>query len=129
MLEDHHDYLFLDGFCGLCNRSANFMKSRLIDGKKINFYPINSVHAQDRIKMFPLYQQNVDTVYLIRNGRSYIRSSAAIRCLLYLKWYYSIWFYILWLIPFPIRDIGYIFISKIRYKIFPKVDSCSFGND
>ena len=129
MSEDHHDYLFLDGFCGLCNRSVNFMNSRLIDGEKISFYPINSVYAQDRIKMFPLYQQNADTVYLIRNGRSYIRSSAAIRCLLYLKWYYSIWFYILWLIPFPIRDIVYIFISKVRYKIFPKVNSCTFGNE
>ena len=129
MLKDHHDFLLLDGFCGLCNRLAKFMNSRLVDGKKINFYPINSTYAQDKIKMLPLNQQNADTVYLIRNGRSYIRSSAAIRCLLYLKWYYSIWFYILWLIPFPIRDIVYIFISKIRYKIFPKVNSCSFGNE
>ena len=84
-----------------------FMDQRLDDFSAITYRPILSQDGMDLIKSFPLFQQDCDTVYLYRNGRSYIRSSAAIRCLLYLKWYWKIWFYIFWLIPLPIRDIVY----------------------
>ena len=129
MLDLNRDFLLLDGDCGLCHRLAFFMDSRLANDADIAYRPIKSNDAQKLIQAFPIWQQRLDTVYLIRNGRSYIRSAAAIRCLLYLRWYWKIWFYILWIIPLPIRDVLYQFVAKFRHYIFKMPEICSFRID
>ena len=120
------DILFLDDNCGLCNRIAVFMNANLDFGKKIKYLPIDSLDSQQIIKTFPRKQQKLDTVYLYKNGKSYVMSAAAIRCLLYLKWYWKIWFPFFWLIPIPIRNLVYKIIAKYRHHIFPKTKVCSF---
>ena len=87
-LDSNRDTLLLDGDCGLCHQLAFFMDSRLATDANIAYRPIKSNDAQKLIQTFPVWQQSSDTVYLFRNGRSYIRSAAAIRCLLYLRWYF-----------------------------------------
>ena len=123
------DILLLDGDCGLCNKLAIFLDKRLGKDKDIAYRAILSEEGQELITTFPQKQQDADTVYLLRNGKSYIRSAAGIRCLLYMKWYYRMWFPILWIIPFPLRDIGYRIIAKYRHKIFKKPETCLFRID
>ena len=123
------DILLLDGDCGLCNRLAIFLDKRLGKAKDIAYRTILSQEGQELIATFPQKQQDADSVYLLRNGKSYIRSAAGIRCLLYMKWYYRMWFPILWIIPFPLRDIGYRIIAKYRHKIFKKPETCLFRID
>ena len=123
------DFLLLDGDCGLCHRLATFIDKRLAKGQDLGYRPILSEDAQTMIANFPEKQQNADSVYLLRNGKSYIRSAAGIRCLLYMRWYYSMWFPVLWLIPLPIRDIGYRIIAKYRHKFFKKPATCLFRVD
>ena len=129
MLNTKRDVLFLDGDCGLCHGLAFFMDDRLAIDSDISYRPIQSAEVQDIILNFTDRQQKADTVYLIRANKVYIRSSAAIRCLLYLKWYWKLWFPILWLIPLPVRDTIYRMIAMIRYQIFKKPESCSFRID
>ena len=86
------DYLLLDGDCGLCHRLATFIDKRLGKEKDLGYRPILSDDAQKMIATFPKKQQDADSVYLVRNGKSYIRSAAGIRCLLYMKWYYAMLF-------------------------------------
>ena len=93
------DVLLLDGECGLCNRLAQFIDKRRTTNANLSYRPIESNDAQELIKTFPIKQQNADTVYLIRNGRSYIRSAAGIRVLLYMKWYWRMWYPCAWLVP------------------------------
>ena len=126
MERNNNDILLLDGKCGLCNRLALFIAAHMSSHKKIKFLPIDSNDAQELIKTFPSYQQKLDTVYLYKNGNSYTMSSAAIRCLLYLKWYWKIWFPFFWLIPLPIRNLVYKIIAKYRHHIFSKPEACSF---
>ena len=128
-MNSERDILLLDGDCGLCNKLAIFLDKRLGNGKDIAYRAILSHEGQELITTFPQKQQDADTVYLLRNGKSYIRSAAGIRCLLYMKWYYRMWFPILWIIPFPLRDIGYRIIAKYRHKIFKKPDTCLFRID
>ncbi len=128
-MSENRDFLLLDGDCGLCHRLAVFLDKRLATGKEIGYRPILSNDGQEMIATFPQKQQDVDSVYLLRNGKSYIRSAAGIRCLLYMKWYYAMWFPILWIIPLPIRDIGYRIIAKYRHKIFKKPETCLFRID
>ena len=123
------DYLLLAGDCSLCHGLANFLDKRLAKGVDLGYRPILSDDAQNMIVTFPKKQQEVDSVYLIRNGKSYIRSSAGIRCLLYMRWYYKMWFPFFWLIPLPIRDIGYRIVARYRHKFFKRPDECSFRID
>ena len=123
------DYLLLDGDCGLCHRLATFIDKRLGKEKDLGYRPILSGDAQKMIATFPKKKQDADSVYLVRNGKSYIRSAAGIRCLLYMKWYYAMLFPIFWLIPLPIRDIGYRIIAKYRHKFFKKPTECLFRVD
>ena len=90
MVDKDTNVLLLDGDCGLCHRLAMFMDKNLDSVKKIKFQPIESSSSQELIQSFPKKQQNMDTVYLYMNGKSYTRSSAAIRCLLFLKWYWPL---------------------------------------
>ena len=129
MVHENTDVLLLDGDCGLCNKLALFMNRNLDLRNKIKFQPIDSVSSQELIKTFPKNQQNQDTVYLYRKQKTYTRSSAAIRCLLYLKWYWKIWFPIFWIVPLPLRDFFYKIIAKYRHRIFSKPKACSFRID
>jgi len=129
MLNTKRDVLFLDGDCGLCHGLAFFMDDRLAIDSDISYRPIQSAEVQDIISNFTDRQQKADTVYLIRANKVYIRSSAAVRCLLYLKWYWKLWFPILWLIPLPIRDTIYRMIAMSRHQIFKQPESCSFRID
>ncbi len=128
-MNSERDILLLDGDCGLCNKLAIFLDKRLGKGRDIAYRAILSHEGQELITTFPQKQQDADTVYLLRNGKSYIRSAAGIRCLLYMKWYYRMWFPVLWIIPFPLRDIGYRIIAKYRHKIFKKPETCLFRID
>ena len=129
MLEKEKDILLLDGECGLCHRLALFMDSHLAPGVNIAYRPIRSDEAQEVISRLPEWQKNADTVYLLRRRVIYIRSSAAIRCLLYLTWYYKLWYPILWLVPLPVRDLVYWIMSKNTHMIFQRTDTCSFRID
>jgi len=129
MLDKDTNVLLLDGDCGLCHRLAIFMNKNLDSMKKITFQPIESSSSQELIQSFPKKQQNMDTVYLYMNGKSYTRSSAAIRCLLFLKWYWKIWFPFVWIVPLPLRNFVYKVIAKYRHRIFSKPEVCSFQID
>ena len=120
------DVLLLDGECGLCNRIAIFIDKRKKIGKKLTYLSIESEEGQKIIESFSKKQRNADTVYLIRNGKTYIRSAAGIRILLYLKWYYTIWYPFCWVFPLPLRDIVYRIIAKYRHKFFKKPEVCVF---
>ncbi len=123
------DVLLLDGDCGLCHRLAQFIDKRRASDADLAYRPILSEDAQKLIATFPEKQQNADTVYIIRNGKSYIRSAAGIRALLYMKWYWRMWFPLVWLVPLPIRDIAYVIIAKNRHRVFSKPKICSFRID
>tara|TARA_B100001245_G_C22597826_1_gene296301 strand:- start:50 stop:439 length:390 start_codon:yes stop_codon:yes gene_type:complete len=129
MLDPDQDILLLDGDCGLCHGLARFIDLKLKSGVDIAYWPIESEDAQNLIATFPKWQQQSDTVYLFRDGRSYVRSAAVIRCLLYMIWHWRMWFPILWIIPLPIRNMVYRFVAKYRHRIFKKPEVCTFRID
>tara|TARA_B000000475_G_scaffold26812_1_gene20801 strand:+ start:489 stop:881 length:393 start_codon:yes stop_codon:yes gene_type:complete len=120
------DTLLMDGDCGLCTHTAVFINPRLKEPNSVSFVAIESAEGQDLIQTFPDKLQAADTVYLIRNGKAYMRSAAAIRCLLYMKWYYSMWFPLAWIVPLPLRDIVYRIVARYRHKVFKRPATCIF---
>ena len=120
------DILLMDGDCGLCTRSAVFLHPRLRDPQSMKFIAIESEEGRSIIAKFPQKFQDADTVYLLRNGQPYMRSSAAIRCLLYLKWHYRILFPFAWIVPLPLRNVVYRIVAKYRMKFFSQPEVCIF---
>lgn len=105
----------------MCNGLAKFLHRRIRPTTILDILGIQSAEGQDLISTFPQRIQNMDTVYVIRNGRVYVRSSAAIRLLLVMKWYYAMWFPVAWLVPLPLRDGVYWVVSKLRHR-FGRLD-------
>ena len=123
------DFLFLDGDCGLCHRLATFMDKRMRKGANIGYRPNSSDDAKRIIEAMPERYIKADTVYLVRNGKPYMKSSAAIRCLLYMKWHYRLLFPLCWVIPLPLRNVAYSIVARFRHKIFKQPKVCSFRID
>ena len=120
------DVLLMDGDCGLCTRSAVFLHPRLRDPQSMRFIAIESDEGRSIISDFPPKLRDADTVYLVRNGQPYMRSSAAIRCLLYLKWHYRILYPFAWIVPLPLRNLVYRIVAKYRLKFFSQPEVCIF---
>jgi len=103
------DTLLIDGICGLCTRTGKFISNR-----QSKYLDIIEQESEIGIDLLRSHSIDVDSLVLIRKNIPYIRSAAAIRCLLYMRWNWR-WLYpILWVVPLPIRDLAYIVISKLR---------------
>ncbi len=126
LLDEGSDLFLLDAECGLCNRLAQFMIPRLKDPASLNFMSNESDKGRLLIAGLTVKQQSIDTVYLFRKGRVYIRSAAVLRGLYHLSWWWAMWAPIIWLIPLPLRDLGYRIVSKYRRRLFKEVPVCSF---
>ena len=115
------DTLLIDARCVLCNRWAKFLRRRLKRNSDFTILGQDAEEGVALIKDFPAALQSMDTVYLVRNGRTYVRSGAAIRVLLSMRWYYAMLFPLAWLVPLPLRDGAYWAVAKLRHR-FGRLD-------
>ena len=106
------DALLIDGLCAVCTKTGAFIKKR--QSKELELIEQNSDEGK---ALLETHGVTIDSVVLIRNEKSFTRSSAAIRCLLYMKWNWRWMYPFAWIIPLPIRDLVYILVSKFRKKI------------
>lgn len=120
-MEGTRPILFFDGNCGLCNRSVKFIL-RKEKNQEIIFSPLQSDFAQHLLKEKNIIQ-NLDTMMLFQNGKTYLRSSAALRVTKYLKGLWPLMMVFLIVPPF-IRDLVYNYIAKNRITWFGLADYC-----
>ena len=112
------DVLLIDGHCGLCSRLGSFLKKRLSNSNELQIIAQEDEEGVDILSNLTDEIRKIDSVILIRKGELYYYSSAGIRCLLYLKWWWKMWYPFMWVIPLPIRNLVYRIISKNRNKLF-----------
>ncbi len=120
--KDLEPIVLFDGFCNLCNRTVKFILKNDLD-EKFKFASLQSSFGQNLLEESNLPSDDFDTVVYIDKGKSYLRSTAAIKILTDLGWPWNI-FYPLILIPPTFRDLIYSWIAKSRYKRFGKRTSC-----
>lgn len=89
-----------------------FLKKRM--KKPLQIIAISE--SKELIASLPEEMQTMDSMYLIRKGRPYAESGAAIRCLLYLGLQWRVLFPFAWLVPSFIRDRVYRFVSSRRHS-------------
>ena len=105
------DTLLIDGLCALCTKTGTFIKNR--QAKELELIEQDSDEGK---RILEAHRITIDSVVLIRNGKAFTRSSAAIRCLLYMKWNWKWMYPFAWIVPLPIRDLAYLFISVLRFR-------------
>ena len=105
--------IFYDGDCGFCNSSVQFV----LNHKKsvFHFAPLQSKLAEEILGEHGI-TINMDTIYFLKNGKLYDRSSAALQITRGLKGGYPLLFGF-YIIPKFLRDPFYSMIARRRHKI------------
>jgi len=116
------DLVLFDGVCNLCNGAVQFIIKR--DRRsRFKFSSLQSDYSQKLMRKFGLNNNTLHSIILIRDDKLYQRSNAALEIARYLD---GVWpaFYIFKIIPVFLRDPVYNLISRNRYRLFGKRDSC-----
>ena len=113
--------VFFDGVCGLCNHTVNWLLARDPE-HRLRFAPLQGVTA-GRI-LDQQIRDRLDTLVFVRNDMTFVRTAAVSRILMTLGGRWKLLGGLLWIIPWPVRDLGYRLVSRYRYRLFGKHDAC-----
>lgn len=114
--------ILFDGVCNLCNGFVQFLIKR-DPGATFRFGTLQSAAAVTLIQGNTSVPSEMDTVAYLRNGRVFTRSTAALYILKDLGGAWSLCTVFL-IVPRPIRDIVYRFVSRKRYSWFGRQAQC-----
>jgi predicted DCC family thiol-disulfide oxidoreductase YuxK len=114
--------VLFDGVCNLCNGSVAFIVAR-DPAAHFHFAPLQSEAAQRLLNKSDLTGALPDSIALIEDGHLYTRSTAALRIARRLRFPWPV-FYALIVLPRWLRDAGYDFIARHRYRWFGKREAC-----
>ena len=121
-MDERGPVLLFDGVCNLCSGSVQFVLKRNSKGN-IRFASLQSEFAKEVLSNSNLPSNYLDSLVLLENGKTYVKSDAAIRLAKHLD---GIWkagnaFMV---IPRFIRNAIYDLIAKYRYSWFGKKEVC-----
>jgi predicted DCC family thiol-disulfide oxidoreductase YuxK len=119
--------VLFDGVCKLCNAFVAFL-IRHDKHDRLRFATLQSAE-----KYFPdgEFRDKIlltDSVALIAEGKIYFRSTAVLKILNKLGGGWKL-FYVLMIIPNPVRDWAYDRVALNRYRWFGKKDSCMIPDE
>lgn len=114
--------ILFDGVCNLCSSIVLFLMKR--DRKALfHFVALQSETGRALRSTYTSSNEENDTIYYIRDSKSYQRSTAVLYILKDLGRGWQC-FYPLIILPVCMRDAVYLFISRNRYRFFGRRSSC-----
>lgn len=118
--------LLFDGVCNLCSRTVQF----ILDHERaptMRFCSLQSEAGRALLAQHGMLhvvaQADPDTMVFIEGGRAHDRSTGALRVAAHLKAPWR-WGRVALVLPRFVRDLGYRFVARNRYRWFGKTDSC-----
>ena len=114
--------MLIDGVCNLCNHTVKFTVKHDFR-KRILIAALQSDAGQRLLKQHGLPLSDFQSFVWIEKGEAYTRSTGALK---YFKALRGLWalLYAFIIIPKPIRDTVYDFVSRRRYRWFGKSETC-----
>lgn len=114
--------VFFDGVCSLCNATVDF----LIRHDRFGSLRFASLQGETAAELLPaeVRQELKTLVLLTETGGRYVRSAAAVRILWRLGGLWTLAAAALWIIPWPLRDVGYRLVAASRYRVFGRRETC-----
>ncbi len=116
--------LFYDGECGLCNSFVQFVL-RHDSREYFRFAALQSAAGRAQLSRVGLAQTDLQTVILVEDDKSFLRSTAALRVCRHLAGLWPL-LYVLILIPKPWRDQVYGLVARYRKRWFKAPLECPF---
>jgi predicted DCC family thiol-disulfide oxidoreductase YuxK len=116
------EIIVFDGVCNLCNGAVNFIIDR-DPQNRFRFVAMQSETGRELLTRYPSAAGPVDSIVLIKEGQSYVRSDAALEIARQLS---GIWplLTVFRILPRFLRDWGYDLIARNRYLFFGRQDAC-----
>ncbi|MDH5605393.1 MAG: thiol-disulfide oxidoreductase DCC family protein [Anaerolineae bacterium] len=114
--------VLFDGVCNLCSRTVQFIVPRNPQAN-LSFASLQSEFGQSVLAAYQLPEEEFDTILLLEGAKIYFHSSAILRLATYLRYPWRLAGVML-LVPRPIRDRVYNWVSRNRYRWFGKLDAC-----
>jgi predicted DCC family thiol-disulfide oxidoreductase YuxK len=114
--------ILFDGVCNLCNNSVLFIIKR-DPNAKFKFASLQSELGKSQLEKFGLPVTELNSVLLIKDGKLFQKSNAALEIAKHLGGGWPI-FYVIKLVPAFFRDGFYGWIARNRYRWFGKKDAC-----
>lgn len=114
--------MVFDGLCNLCTRSVRF----IVEHEKsaaLRFAPLQSPAGARLMRGFGFDAQDAKSFVLIEGDTAYVKADAAIRLAAYLRGAGRL-LALLRLVPRPLRNRGYDFVARHRYRWFGRRDAC-----
>jgi predicted DCC family thiol-disulfide oxidoreductase YuxK len=121
-MNNNHKVILFDGICNLCNASVNFIIKR-DKNDTFRFAALQSDVGKKLVLKFNIDTANTDSIILIDEDKSYIKSTAALHISKTLSGGYPLFFAFI-IIPQFLRNWVYDYIAKNRYKWYGKKESC-----
>ncbi|MCJ8305262.1 DCC1-like thiol-disulfide oxidoreductase family protein [Shewanella sp.] len=119
--------IIFDGVCNLCNGAVNFIIKR--DPKQnFCFTPMQSQAAKDLMSRYSLVNDYGDTFFLIKQGKCYTRTDAALEICKDLSGLWPL-LKIFSVLPRSFRNYCYNWLGSRRYSLFGKRDTCMLPTD
>ena len=115
--------VLFDGVCNLCNSSVVFVLQKE-KGPVFQFASMQSKAGQELLEWCGLPKEYNQAVILIDRGRAYLGSTAALKIGQQLKFPWSFFAHMGFVVPTFIRDWIYAQIARHRYQWFGKRDVC-----
>jgi len=119
---DGYPVILYDGVCNLCNSSVDFVLSHDTTGR-FRFAAFQSGAGQSLIRLCSTEQPLGKAIILVQAGKCHTRSDAILEILGLLPGAWSL-LGGLRLVPRPIRDWAYNFVSRNRYRWFGRRTVC-----
>lgn len=120
-MSERHIVIF-DGVCNVCNGAVNFIIRR--DPHALfSFTPMQSEPGKRLTEKYDATMVGVDTLLLIKNGRCYERTDAAIEIAGDLTGLWSM-FRVIKILPRSFRDYFYKLFARNRYRLFGRREEC-----
>ena len=113
--------IFFDGVCGLCNTWVDFVLARDTE-RRFRFGPLQGETARDWLHLPP--DAAFDSIMLVDAAGTHSKSTAVARIFIGLGGVWALCGWMLRVVPRPLRDWGYDFVARRRYRWFGKKESC-----
>ena len=120
--EKDKSIIVFDGYCNFCSGSVLFIIRR-DPGLIFRFSASQSETGRRILEEYDLDELAEHSLILIKNGRIYNKSGAALRISRQLRGLWPL-FYGFILIPGVIRDLIYDFLARNRYRLYGKREEC-----
>lgn len=114
--------VLFDGECAFCDGAVHWIVDRDADGR-FRFASLQSHVGRSLAETHGIDVDETDSLVLIADDRGHLHSSAALGVAKRLPWPWRLLF-VLWVIPAPLRDLGYKLFARHRYRLFGRKDLC-----